>query len=189
MEFERMFIRYRPRFIIIARSYVRDLTVAEDIVTDCFVAFWEKRADLPPDVKPLPYIMTSVKNRCLNHLKEQSRHSKIRNEIYDSRMRIIRSDISALEACNPTELFSDEVASIVKRQLETLPELTRNVLVSIRFMEKSYAETALENDITVRRTEHELLKGLKALRAALHDYMPAILILLNILNTGRLTDL
>lgn len=47
-EFGRMFVHYRPRFEIIARRYVRNDAVAEDIVSDSFMAFWENRDRIPP---------------------------------------------------------------------------------------------------------------------------------------------
>lgn len=37
--FERLYSEYKPRFIIIARSYIRNNMAAEDIVTDSFLYF------------------------------------------------------------------------------------------------------------------------------------------------------
>lgn len=42
-DFERLYSEYKPRFIIIARSYIRNNMAAEDIVTDSFLYFWETR--------------------------------------------------------------------------------------------------------------------------------------------------
>ena len=36
-DFERLYSEYKPRFIIIARSYIRNNMAAEDIVTDSFL--------------------------------------------------------------------------------------------------------------------------------------------------------
>lgn len=33
-EFGKLFTEYKPRFVVVARSYVRDAVVAEDIVAD-----------------------------------------------------------------------------------------------------------------------------------------------------------
>ena len=48
-EFDRLYGEYKPRFILIACSYLRDRSAAEDLVTDCFMHFWEKRT-LGPDI-------------------------------------------------------------------------------------------------------------------------------------------
>ncbi len=181
VEFERLFLRYKPRFVIIARSYVRQQMAAEDIVTDCFISYWEKRDTLSPGTNPLAYIMTSVRNRCLNALREQSKHLKAHKELHATQLRIIQADIRSLEACDPQQLFSDEVAGIIKRRFETMPERMRNVLVGIRFMGKSYAEVAEQNGITVRQAEYELRKATAAMRDALHDYWPMAAIWLSII--------
>ena len=52
----------------IAVSYVRDRMAAEDIVTDSFVAYWENHTTT--EIRSVPaYILTAVKNRCLNWLE------------------------------------------------------------------------------------------------------------------------
>ena len=45
-DFERLYSEYKPRFIIIARSYIRNNMAAEDIVTDSFLYFWENKDKL-----------------------------------------------------------------------------------------------------------------------------------------------
>ena len=47
-EFGRLFMTYRARFEVIARRYVRSDAVAEDIVSDSFMAFWEGAHGFPP---------------------------------------------------------------------------------------------------------------------------------------------
>lgn len=47
-EFGRLFMTYRARFEVIARRYVRSDAVAEDIVSDSFMAFWESSARISP---------------------------------------------------------------------------------------------------------------------------------------------
>lgn len=42
-DFERLYSEYKPRFIIIARSYIRNNMAAEDIVTDSFLIFLGKQ--------------------------------------------------------------------------------------------------------------------------------------------------
>ena len=42
-EFGKLFEQYKPQFVMVARSYVRDAMVAEDLVMDSFISFWENR--------------------------------------------------------------------------------------------------------------------------------------------------
>ncbi len=180
-EFGRMFAHYRPRFEVIACRYVRDAVAAEDIVSDSFMAFWEMRERLPqalaePDYPA--YILTIVRNRCLDWLRARSRHQRIEQEVCDLQHRIVEADIRSLQAFEPRELFSGEVADIVQRSLDALPELTRRVFLARRFGDRSYREIATLFGITERRVEFELEKAVKQLRVALKDYLPVLAFLL-----------
>ena len=80
-EFGKLFFEFKPRFIALAYRYVRDRETAEDLVSDSFMTFWEMHETLPADINVPAYILTSVKNRCLNHLNAQIRHRKAEHSI------------------------------------------------------------------------------------------------------------
>ena len=169
-EFGRLFATWRARFEAIACRYVRSAAVAEDLVSDSFMSFWENRGRIPADANLQAYILIIVRNKCLDWLRAQSLHAKIEQEA---------ADIRSLQAFNPEEIFSAEVAAIVRQSLDRLPELTREVFVARRFEELSYKEIAEKYGITVRRVEFELEKAVKQLRVALKDYLPVLLMLLS----------
>lgn len=178
-EFGRLFATWRARFEAIACRYVRSAAVAEDLVSDSFMSFWENRGRIPADANLQAYILIIVRNKCLDWLRAQSLHAKIEQEVYELRRRVLAADIRSLQASNPEEIFSAEVAAIVRQSLDRLPELTREVFVARRFEELSYKEIAEKYGITVRRVEFELEKAVKQLRVALKDYLPVLLMLLS----------
>lgn len=178
-EFGRLFATWRARFEAIACRYVRSAAVAEDLVSDSFMSFWENRGRIPADANLQAYILIIVRNKCLDWLRAQSLHAKIEQEVYELRRRVLEADIRSLQAFNPEEIFSAEVVAIVRQSLDRLPELTREVFVARRFEELSYKEIAEKYGITVRRVEFELEKAVKQLRVALKDYLPVLLMLLS----------
>ena len=178
-EFGRLFATWRARFEAIACRYVRSAAVAEDLVSDSFMSFWENRGRIPADANLQAYILIIVRNKCLDWLRAQSLHAKIEQEVYELRRRVLAADIRSLQEFNPEEIFSAEVAAIVRQSLDRLPELTREVFVARRFEELSYKEIAEKYGITVRRVEFELEKAVKQLRVALKDYLPVLLMLLS----------
>lgn len=180
VDFGHLFAIYRAKFKVIAFRYVRNDTVAEDLVSDSFMAFWENRDKIPPDTNFPAYILVIVRNRCLDYLRAQSLHQKIEHEVYQLKQQLIAADIRSLEAFDSNEIFSEEIASIVRQSLEQLPELTRNVFLARRFNEMTYKEIADKYGVTTRRVEFELEKALKLLRVSLKDYLPALLILLKV---------
>lgn len=177
-EFGRLFATWRTRFEAIACRYVRSAAVAEDLVSDSFMSFWENRGRISADVNLQAYILIIVRNKCLDWLRAQSLHMRIEQEVYELRRRVVAADIRSLKAFDPEQIFSEEVAAIVRRSLDRLPELTREVFVARRFEEMTYKEIAQKYGITVRRVEFELEKAVKQLREALKDYLAVLLILL-----------
>lgn len=122
-EFGRLFATWRARFEAIACRYVRSAAVAEDLVSDSFMSFWENRGRIPADANLQAYILIIVRNKCLDWLRAQSLHAKIEQEVYELRRRVLAADIRSLQAFNPEEIFSAEVAAIVRQSLDRLSEL------------------------------------------------------------------
>lgn len=178
--FERLYAQYYQRFTMIARRYVRDSAVAEDLVTDSFVTFWDNREKLASDTNMPAYLLTVVKNNCLNWLHARQLHLRIEKQLHTHQYRMVDAGIDSLEACDPARLFADEVSRIVRETLETMPELTRIVFESNRFFEKTYAEIAAEQGISVRRVTSEMQRALAHLRTQLKDYLPLLIIWLSI---------
>lgn len=88
------------------------------------------------------------------------------------RRRELSIRISTLEGCNPEEIFSTEIQTILNHTLEELPEQTRNVFRMSRFEQKSGKEIAQTLGITVKGVDYHIAKALKALRISLKDYLP-----------------
>lgn len=182
IEFTRLYTQWYQRFVVIARRYVRDEALAEDLVTDSFVAFWESRNRFAADLNVPAYLLTIVRNNCLNWLQAQQNHLRIEKQLHSTQYRLVSANLSSLEACNPKQLFADEVSQIVRKALASMPEQTRAVFEANRFYEKTYAEIAEEQGISVRRVTSEIQRALVFMRKELKDYLPIILMSLIIRN-------
>lgn len=168
--FNRLFGEYHQRFVRFAVSYVGDPTSAEDVVMESFAAAWSRRETLSA-VEFAPYTLTIVKNKCLNYLRAQNVRSRAAERMHSQDIRMLRMRIATLEACEPSELFSEEVRRLVDGALVTLPARTRDIFIRSRLHGQSYKEIAAETGSTVKSVEFELSKALKILRRALKDYL------------------
>jgi len=177
-QFERLYTQYYARFVIIARRYVRDSEVAQDLVMDGFVAFWENRDRMASDTNIPGYIITTIKNRCLDFLCARQLHLQKQMKLHTFQSRLTAANMASLKACNPHRLFSEEIMGIVQTELAHMPELTRRVFEANRFYDKTYAEIARELGIPVRRVTTEMSRALSHLRIALKDYLPTGLLFL-----------
>ena len=57
-------------------KYIPDQFAVEDMVQEVFVSFWEKRRDFDHINALKSFLYTSVRNKCLNHLKHQAVEKK-----------------------------------------------------------------------------------------------------------------
>ena len=156
------------------RSYVTDADAAEDIVSEGIFAFWRKRDEVREDTAQA-YLFTILRNKALDHLrKERARRtvslSEEGQDLLDLDLRI-----SSLNETTPDKIFSKEISRIFRETVQALPEQTREIFETHRFGEKTYAEVARIFDMTDKGVEYHIRKALKALRAALKDYFPVVL--------------
>ena len=175
-EFGKLFFEFKPRFIALAYRYVRDRETAEDLVSDSFMTFWEMHETLPADINVPAYILTSVKNRCLNHLNAQIR--KAEQDMHSTLPRRLQADVRSLSACDPDLLFSEEIRAILKQAVRKMPKMTRSVFLLSRIRNMTYSEIAAELGISVSHVNFEIRRALNLMRSELKDYLPAVLITL-----------
>jgi RNA polymerase sigma-70 factor (ECF subfamily) len=174
--FSQLFVDYQSRFVRFANSYIHDLTASEDIVSDAIIYYWENRKQLPDDTNVPAYILTTIKNKCLNQLqhnrvKENAFTDILTNAQWDLNMRI-----ATLTALEPTELYTREIYDMVQKALLKLPERTQVIFRKSRFDCLSNKEIAENLDVSVKTVEAHITNAIKLLRTELGDYFMLILI-------------
>lgn len=176
--FNTFYSRYYDSFVRFATTYVKNRDTAEDFVSDSFTKLWEKRGELAPDTNLQAYVLTIIKNNCLNHLKREKLKLNIVNDLKDLQQWELQTRINTLEATDPEEIFSDEIKKLVQKSLNKLPERTLQVFLMSRKQFKTNKEIAELLNITTKGVEFHISKALKELRSNLSDYMPFILLLI-----------
>lgn len=161
----------RPRVTKLALRYVRDQYAAEDIVSDSFLSFYKVYKTIPAESNRAAYLMSIVKNNCLNYLYAKQNHLRIEKNIHSAQIRMVEENIRSLEMCDPMKLFENEVHTIAMRTLSKLSDMDRLVFEKSRFEGKTYAEIANDCGISVRRVTSIIQKVLAKLRHSLKDYL------------------
>ena len=172
-EFCTFFSEYQRRFIAFACSYVHDEATAEDITMESIMYYWENRNRLPADTNVAAYVLTTLKHRCIDYLRE----CQVRQEASDKITRLhqweLECRISSLEEFEPYEIFTNEIRQIIEHTLAMLPEQTRRIFEMSRLENKTYREIAIQTGMSVKGVEFHISNAIKALRASLKDYLPA----------------
>lgn len=175
-QFGEIFRRDKEKFVTIARSYVRDAHTAEDIVAEAFTRFWNNRENIVLTGLPDAYIMKTVKNMCLNHMRDKLTRLRISTQINNDRLKAMETEINFLSSEDLGFLFESEVASIFRNVMEQFPELTRNIFYASRFEGMTYQEIAAAYGVSTRKVKRDITNVLSLLRISLKDYLHISLI-------------
>ncbi len=169
--FAEIYNTYYKKAFRFVKSYIHDEAAAEDIASEALIKLWEQiKAKEIDYVAPL--LLAILKNKSLDYLKHEEVKRNALEEIADwySYERSVR--ISSLEACNPDDIFSNDVERIVHEVLEQLPEQTRKIFVMSRFDNLTNNEISEKMNVSTKSVEYHITKALKVLRVALKDYLP-----------------
>ncbi|MDR0976869.1 MAG: RNA polymerase sigma-70 factor [Prevotellaceae bacterium] len=176
--FNTFFTRYRPRFVRFACAYIRDEAMAEDIVVDSMIYYWENRGRLPADTNIPAYILTSVKHKCIDYLRHRQLTQSVSDHLTQLHAWELSTRIATLEEFEPNDIFSTEIQEIVRRTLSTLSPQTRRIFEMSRYDNLSHKEIAERMGVTTKAIEFHITKATKVLRPALKDYLPTTLLML-----------
>ena len=174
--FDDLYAEYRPRFIAIAKAFVREQSVAEDIVTDSFLTFWEKRGilEVSSEGKLPSYILGIVRHKCLDELRKRQNVENLE----DMEQKEIAMNLRALENSDlPKILYASDVQKIFKKRLEEMPVLSAQVFLANRDEGLTYAEIAKKYNLSVRQVTRKMQFCLRILKSDLSDYLKMLILM------------
>lgn len=177
-EFNKLFNEYYPKCIRFATGYVRKADVAEDFVSEAFASLWEKRNELLPETNPRAYILTIVKNKCINFLQHEKVKQRVEKELSQHAEWLLNIRIHTLEACDPETIFSEEIRQIIQNTLEKLPQKTRHIFILNREHGLSYKDISKKLNVSPKTVEFHMSKAISSLRLSLKDFIALFPLLL-----------
>lgn len=159
--FEILFKTYYASLCHFSRSYIKDQDDCEEVVQGFFLKIWEKREELDINSSVKNYLFSSIRNRCLNHIK----HLKIKQE-YQSE--VLTNPENAIDTSN----FFMEIDLIDKidKCIAALPDRRREIFVLSREQGLKYREIADQLGISIKTVETQMGQALKDLREKLKEY-------------------
>ncbi|RHO67336.1 MULTISPECIES: RNA polymerase sigma-70 factor [unclassified Parabacteroides] len=171
ISFSDIYTNYYKRSFLFVKSYVRDDMVAEDIVSEALIRFWETTKKETVE-HPMSLLLAILKNGALNYLKHQTVKDSATESISSKMIRDLNYRITTLQACDPEEIYSSEITGIVEKTLQSLPEQTRRIFEMSRYESIPVKEIAQELSLSTKSVEYHITKALKLLRVALKEYLP-----------------
>lgn len=161
--FSDVFESYHLQMLRIARYYLSDYSVAEDVVSDVFAKLWEKRFELNKIQDLKSYLFVMVKRKCLDEANKY-RSKKVKH-LEDASPRYF------VNFKNPEVAFlNNELAERIAASLQKLPEKRRAVFLLVKEDQLKYKEVAQLLNISEKTVEMHVGNALKALRKDLEAY-------------------
>lgn len=157
--YEALFSNYYPQLVRFAEGYLFDKQECEDIVQNLFIYFWENADKIKLDHSVKSYFFHSVKNRCLNHLRDlniRDRHNLLYLE-------------GLLNVGDYSEFQNPQIIIQINTAIAQLPEQMAKIF-KLKYLEgKKISEIAKINQITENTVKTQLLRAKDKLRKLLTE--------------------
>jgi RNA polymerase sigma-70 factor (family 1) len=161
--FEMLYNKYSPKIYHVAYNLFRDKAICEDLVQELFIDLWTKRNNL--NISSLEwYLKVAIKNRVLMYIRTQK----------------ATLDLSAIamlteKYATDSKLLQNDISTILKNNVERLPEKCRQIFTLSRKEYLSNKEIASRLNISIKTVENQMTIALRYLRAGLTDYLPVVI--------------
>ncbi|MCC6244539.1 MAG: RNA polymerase sigma-70 factor [Gemmatimonadaceae bacterium] len=156
--FEEIFRQWYEPVVRSANRVLREASIAEELAQEVFLELWRRRESLADDSSVAGYLMQSVRNRSLNHLRHLAVQRK--SAVY---VEALSEPAEHADA----QSHSNELAEALRVAIEALPPRTREVFVLSRERGLRYTEIAEQLGVSVKAVEANMSRALRMLRERL----------------------
>lgn len=161
--FDTIFREWYPRLVLISDRIVGERQVAEDLAQEVFLELWRRRETLALETTVHAYLLQSVRNRSLNHL----RHVQVRRR---SAPEVVEMAGNSLPA--DAETVAAELKTAIDQAMQSLTPRCREVFQLSRERGLKYSEIATTLGVSVKAVEAQMGKALRTMREHLAPWLP-----------------
>jgi RNA polymerase sigma-70 factor (family 1) len=167
--FRFFFEKYYTDLCNFVNIYLNDPIMAEDVVQDIYVYFWNKKENIRIETSVKSYLLKASKNKSLNYL----RNEKNRLAIYE---KLANESATSYEI--PEDREDDfRKQAIIEKAIASLPVKCREIYILSKEKKLTYNEISNELGISVKTVENQMGNALKKLREFLRPYYDELFIL------------
>ena len=151
-----------------ARSYLGDISEAQNVAHDVFTAFWNKMEDVDME-RAAAYLFESTKNSCLNTLRKRLNANKYSDSSIKEKTDLL--NYSALESSGFSRLYEVDVESIISKGMTMMKPKVRRTFVMSRFKGLKNREIAGIEGVGESTIEARITAALLIMKRLLKDYI------------------
>lgn len=151
--FRQLYNTYSEELYLLAYRWVKDSSLAKDMVHNLFVHLWEKGPQIIITGHIRHYLYRAITNQAINELKKRKR--QVGEDVLQ-----FQADPSSFYETADYILLQQEIL----RHLDTLPPRCREIFILSRIQHLEPAEIANKLNITLNTVYYQLSTALKSLR-------------------------
>lgn len=168
--FDMLFRKYYIPLCTYSQHFV-GMEDAKEVVQDIMLWIWENRETQHIDYSFSQYIFKAVYHRSINIIVQNE--VKLRaHAAYSER---VQSMLQDTDVCQLNEL-----SKRLKEALDELPDTYREAFIMNRYKNMSYKEIAHLLGVSPKTIDYRIQQALKILRVKLKDYLPLLLLLIEL---------
>lgn len=150
---EGLFDMYYQSLVLWADTFTNNIQQAEDVVQELFIKIWERELYKKFEVgKIKTYLFTAVRRLALNRIEKKD---PLR-QAYDVKDYIMIGEESDQKL--------EQLLEMLEKEVEKLPERSREVVEAVYFKGMRYKEVAEHFDISISTVKTLLVNSLRRLR-------------------------
>jgi len=159
--FNELFRRYFNKLHQFSLKFVKDESVAEELVLDLLLKVWQNTDQIQTDGEIAPYLFRAMKNTLFNHIR--------RKTVLTVSLDLIPEESITSRAAD-AEIESKELSLIYHTMLEQLSPQRKKVFQMSREHDMTHKEIAAELQLSVNTVENHIGASLSFLRRNLKKY-------------------
>ncbi len=151
--FKQVFHTWHKPLCFFASRIVKDPDLAEDLVQDVFLAFWDRDLSAFPNEKAIKtFLFNSVQNRCIDYFRAQECRERNKDKVAPK--------IQYEQDCFLLQQIEAEVTAELFRAVNELPDRCREIFCLAYLQEKEEKEIAelLHISINTVKTQKQRAK-------------------------------
>jgi RNA polymerase sigma-70 factor (ECF subfamily) len=163
--FEWLFKSKYAHLCFYATKILGNTSQAEEIVAEAFADLWEKKDKIIFSTSVTAYLFTTVRNKCINHLKHAKVSSTYKKYFLEHFKHFDTQDL-------PDKIFDEKhLTNEIEKAINDLPDKCKEIFCLSRFENKKYNEIADMLHISPKTVENQMGIALKKLADSLKHLM------------------
>ncbi|SHI58099.1 RNA polymerase sigma-70 factor, ECF subfamily [Arenibacter nanhaiticus] len=165
--FKEIFNLYYMPLCVYSLKYCDSFQIAEDVVQELFVKLWDEKIYMKFEGAMAPYLFKAIKNNTFQLMK---RRLKYQFEEIDHHVSVLMEEDNL-----DTSSFEENKMKLYK-EIEALPEKSKEVFKAIVLQNMKYKETAEYLGVSVNTVKTHYSRALKQLRGSLDVIIMLLLV-------------